>query len=121
MSSEEKFYHLSEKIAKKTNELFVPRHMSGEWLTGSAGRDLLSATSRFDRIFSAAVGQTKKHLTFVRCFFVCPMLDMVAEIGTFWKLDPLAAYLPNLKDGLYPVVRPTSEELMKYESILSRI
>jgi len=31
-------------------------------------------------------------------------LDMVAEIGTFWKLDPLVAYLPNLKDGLYPVV-----------------
>jgi len=36
---------------------------------------------------------------------------MVAEIGNFWKLDPLAAYLPNLKDGLYPVVRPTGEEL----------
>jgi len=36
---------------------------------------------------------------------------MVAEIGTFWKLDPLAAYLPNLKDGLYPVMRPTREEL----------
>jgi hypothetical protein len=40
--------------------------------------------------------------------------DMVAEIGTFWKLDPLAAYLPNLRDGLYPVVRPTSEELARY-------
>jgi|GEM_PF-3156331 len=40
-------------------------------------------------------------------------LDMVAEIGTFWKLDPLAAYLPNLKDGLYPVVRPTREELAR--------
>jgi len=36
---------------------------------------------------------------------------MVAEIGTFWKLDPLAAYQPNLKDGLYPVVRPTRGEL----------
>jgi len=42
------------------------------------------------------------------------MLDMVAEIGTFWKLDPLAAYLPNLKDGLYPVMRPTREELANY-------
>jgi hypothetical protein len=41
-------------------------------------------------------------------------LDIVAEIGTFWKLDPLATYLPNLKDGLYPVVRPTSEELARY-------
>ena len=39
-------------------------------------------------------------------------LDMVALIGTFWKLDPLAAYLPNLKDGLYPVVRPTAKELL---------
>jgi len=43
--------------------------------------------------------------------WVVYVLDMVAEIGTFWKNDPLAAYLPNLKDGLYPVVRPTSAEL----------
>jgi len=39
---------------------------------------------------------------------------MVAEIGTFWKLDPLAAYLPNLKGGLYPVVRPIAEEMSVY-------
>jgi len=42
------------------------------------------------------------------------MLDMVAEIGTFWKLNPLTTYLPNLKDGLYPLVRPTAEELAGY-------
>jgi len=42
-------------------------------------------------------------------------LDIVRDIGTFWKLDPLVAYLPNLRDGLYPVVRPTEAEMAKYK------
>lgn len=40
-------------------------------------------------------------------------LDMVSQIVTYWKENPLGAYLPNLRDGLYPVTKPTAKELAR--------
>lgn len=39
------------------------------------------------------------------------LLRVVDEITTYFRTTSNYHYIPNLKDGIYPLVRPTSEQL----------
>ncbi len=41
------------------------------------------------------------------------MLRTVDEIMTYFKTTTELHYIPNLKDGIYKLTRPTSEQLAK--------
>jgi len=87
------FFYIIIKTKKNNLLCFTIAHLAGrllEWTT--------------------CVAKLKKH----RISIMSNLIDILTEAGTFWKLDPLVAYLLNLKYGLYPVVRPTSAELARY-------
>jgi hypothetical protein len=41
-------------------------------------------------------------------------LDMVRDIGTFWKTNKEHIWLPNIKQGFFGITQPTAEEMVKY-------
>ncbi len=43
------------------------------------------------------------------------LLDMVREIGTFWKHNKELIWLPNIKQGFFGITQPTAEEMAKYK------
>ena len=46
--------------------------------------------------------------------FALSMLDMVRDIGTFWKTNKEHIWLPNIKQGFFGITRPTEKEMAKY-------
>lgn len=42
------------------------------------------------------------------------MLDMVRDIGTFWKHNKELIWLPNIKQGFFGIVRPSEAEMAEY-------
>ncbi len=47
------------------------------------------------------------------CFSYC-LLDMVRDIGTFWKTNKEHIWLPNIKQGFFGIVQPTEAEMAEY-------
>ena len=43
---------------------------------------------------------------------VASMLDLVHEVVTFWKTNKEHIYIPNYRDGLFKIERPTMEEMV---------
>ena len=41
-------------------------------------------------------------------------LDMVRDIGTFWKTNKEHIWLPNIKQGFFGIVQPTEAEMAEY-------
>jgi hypothetical protein len=45
----------------------------------------------------------------------CPTgLDMVRDIGTFWKTNKEHIWLPNIKQGFFGITQPTEADMAKY-------
>jgi hypothetical protein len=42
------------------------------------------------------------------------MLDIVRDIGTFWKQNKELIWIPNIKQGFFGITQPTEEEMAKY-------
>lgn len=42
------------------------------------------------------------------------MLDMVRDIGTFWKTNKEHIWLPNIKQGFFGITQPTEAEMANY-------
>lgn len=41
-------------------------------------------------------------------------LDMVRDIGTFWKTNKEHIWLPNIKQGFFGIKQPTEAEMAEY-------
>ena len=41
-------------------------------------------------------------------------LDIVRDIGTFWKTNKELIWLPNIKQGFFGITQPTEAEMAKY-------
>lgn len=46
---------------------------------------------------------------------IITLLDIVRDIGTFWKTNKEHIWLPNIKQGFFGITRPTAEEMRKYK------
>lgn len=44
------------------------------------------------------------------------LLDMVRDIGTFWKTNKEHIWLPNIKQGFFGIVQPTAREMAEFTS-----
>jgi hypothetical protein len=44
------------------------------------------------------------------------MLDIVRDIGTFWKENKAHIWIPNIKQGFFGIVRPTAKEMAEFAS-----
>lgn len=42
------------------------------------------------------------------------LLDMVRDIGTFWKTNKELIWLPNIKQGFFGITQPTEAEMARY-------
>jgi len=42
------------------------------------------------------------------------MLDIVRDIGTFWKTNKEHIWLPNIKQGFFGITRPTEKEKAEF-------
>ena len=42
------------------------------------------------------------------------LLDIVRDIGTFWKENKAHIWIPNIKQGFFGITRPTEKEMAKY-------
>lgn len=43
-----------------------------------------------------------------------PKLDMVRDIGTFWKTNKELIWLPNIKQGFFGITQPAEAEMAEY-------
>ena len=41
-------------------------------------------------------------------------LDVVRDIGTFWKTNKEHIWLPNIKQGFFGITQPTAKEMAEY-------
>ena len=42
------------------------------------------------------------------------LLDMVRDIGTFWKTNKEHIWIPNIKQGFFGITQPTEAEMAEY-------
>lgn len=58
---------------------------------------------------------SRKPFNYIHELALCPnRLDIVRDIGTFWKTNKEHIWLPNIKQGFFGIVRSTEAEMAKY-------